>query len=69
MKLLTFRLLEDNVARVPKEMQSLLGGCTKTQVYFQDAVLSMQQANHFGTLLLESIDDLTELGERTKFPQ
>jgi hypothetical protein len=63
------RFVEEHVARVPRELAALLGSYSKTQVFIQDSVLSMQQANHFCAETLESMDDFLEIGGRIKFPE
>ena len=60
---------EEIVGGVPRQVSALLGNYSRTQVYFQDAVLSMQQANHFCAEALESMDDFLETASRIRFPQ
>jgi hypothetical protein len=61
-------LAGETVASAPKQMGALVGSYSRTQVYFQDSVLSMQQANHFCAEALESMDDFVEIGARQNFP-
>lgn len=61
--------VEETIARVPKELENILASYGKTQLYFQEVVISMQQANHYTAEALESMDDLIEIGESIRFPE
>ncbi len=61
-------LTTEMVARIPHQLGQLLDGCARTQAYFQDAVLSMQQASHYCAEAVESMEEFVDTGKRVKFP-
>jgi hypothetical protein len=48
--------------------RTLLADMARTQVFFQDAVLSMQQASHFCAEAVESSEDFMQNVKMFKFP-
>ncbi|TRY76756.1 hypothetical protein TCAL_07607 [Tigriopus californicus] len=61
--------VEDTISRVPKELENILGSYAKTQFYFQEVVISMQQANHYTAESLESMEDCIEISQSIRFPE
>ena len=59
---------KETVIDAAKKPTEIVQGFARTQIFFQDSVLSMQQANHYCAEAIESMDDLLETAERQKFP-
>ena len=59
---------EDQLGQISRRTSDWANGYNRTQALMQDAVLSMQQANHFNAEVEESIEDFLDWGKRIKWP-
>lgn len=62
------RLVVQNCGNLPSKVQHLLQSLSKTQVYFQECVISMQQAKHASNELMISMDEMRKTAESAQFP-
>ena len=60
--------VEDNCENLPFKVQTLLQNLSKTQIYFQECVISMQQGRKESSELLQAMDQLINTTACTKFP-
>ena len=63
------RLVDENCGGLPTKLQDLLTNLSKTQLYFQECVISMQHARHDSNELLLSIDKIKQTSGCTLFPK
>ena len=61
-------LIEESCGSIPAKLQGLLSNLTETQMYFQECVISMQQAKCHSNELLLSMGELQETAACAQFP-
>ena len=61
-------LVDENCGGIPTKLPDLLNNLGKTQLYFQECVISIQQAKRDSNDLLMSMDKMKETALCTQFP-